>query len=532
MNIRNRILFTLMIVGLLFTFTKAQSYKIVGTGQDKFYDNHVEISAPQSGEAFYGQDAQHSVNQASYTDNGDGTITDNVTGLMWSKSPDMNGDGNINVEDKLSFNEASASADTFSLAGYTDWRLPTIKEQYSLIMFYGLDPSGYNGTNTDNLIPFINTDYFEFGYGDVDSGERIIDAQFATSTLYVSTTMNGDETMFGVNFADGRIKGYPTGPMPGQSEEKGYYVMYVRGNPNYGINDFVNNSDGTITDNSTGLMWAQNDNGEGLNWEASLSYVQQKNTDNYLGYKDWRLPNVKELQSIVDYTRSPATTNSAAINALFNCSTITDEGSDANYPFYWTGTTHANMVNGGNAAYVCFGEGLGWMEMPPMSGNYTLMDVHGAGAQRSDPKEGNPEDYPYGHGPQGDVIRIYNYVRLVRDADAATSVGETANSSLPTQLLLSQNYPNPFNPVTKIKYAIPTSPFNPSPYQGEGNRERFVTLKVYDILGREVATLVNEEKPAGSYEIEFDGNHLSSGVYFYQLKAGNFISTKKMTLLQ
>ena len=66
----------------------------------------------------------------------------------------------------------------------------------------------------------------------------------------------------------------------------------------------------------------------------------------------------------------------------------------------------------------------------------------------------------------------------------------------------------------------------------EGNRERFVTLKVYDILGREVATLVNEEKPAGSYEIEFDGSHLSSGVYFYQLKAGNFINTKKMTLLQ
>jgi hypothetical protein len=53
--------------------------------------------------------------------------------------------------------------------------------------------------------------------------------------------------------------------------------------------------------------------------------------------------------------------------------------------------------------------------MPPLSGNYLLLDVHGAGAQRSDPKSGNPDDYPYGHGPQGDVIRIYNHVRLVRD---------------------------------------------------------------------------------------------------------------------
>ena len=112
-----------------------------------------------------------------------------------------------------------------------------------------------------------------------DSGERIIDAQMATSTIYVSTTMNGDETMFGVNFADGRIKGYPTGPMPGSSEDKGYYVYYVRGNSEYGKNDFTNNGDGTITDNATGLMWTQNDNGEGLNWEDALAFAEQKNED-------------------------------------------------------------------------------------------------------------------------------------------------------------------------------------------------------------------------------------------------------------
>jgi len=415
---KNKNLYLLTLVAItLFSINGSfsQTYKIVDTGQDVFFANTVSISEPSEGAAFYGQDATYSGNQPSYTNNGDGTVTDNVTGLMWQQSADLNGDGLINVDDKLSWAEVVAAADTFSLGGYDDWRLPSIKEQYSLILFSGLDPSGYEGTSTDDLVPFIDTDFFEFGYGDQDAGERIIDAQFATTTIYVSTTMMGDETMFGVNFADGRIKGYGTGPLPGQTDPKQFYVLYVRGNPQYGVNDFTDNLNGTITDNATGLMWMQDDNGEGLLWEDALMYAEDFE---FAGYDDWRLPNAKELQSIVDYTRSPATTSSAAINPMFSSSQITDEGDDINYPFYWSSTTHASWVTaaqGANAAYVCFGEALGWMEMPPESGNYTLLDVHGAGAQRSDPKTGDPGDYPYGHGPQGDVIRIFNYVRLVRD---------------------------------------------------------------------------------------------------------------------
>ncbi len=102
---------------------------------------------------------------------------------------------------------------------------------------------------------------------------------------------------------------------------------------------------------------------------------------------------------------------------------------------------------------------------------------------------------------------------------------------------LEQNYPNPFNPVTTIRYTIPTSPFNPSPYQGEGNRERSVTLKVYDVLGKEIATLVNEEKPAGSYEVDFNVAQesfpaITSGVYFYRLQISSFNETKKMIYLK
>jgi hypothetical protein len=189
------------------------------------------------------------------------------------------------------------------------------------------------------------------------------------------------------------------------------FVRYVRGNPEYVINDFVDNVDGTITDTATGLMWPKVDSGEGMDWEGALAWVQQKNEENYLGYNDWRLPNAKELQSIVDYTRSPATTNSAAIAPIFRVTAITDEVGGTNYPFYWTSTTHASVALGGDAAvYIAFGEALGyWMN--------SWMDVHGAGAQRSDPKIGYPDDYPYGRGPQGDAIRIYNFVRCVRNAN-------------------------------------------------------------------------------------------------------------------
>jgi hypothetical protein len=99
--------------------------------------------------------------------------------------------------------------------------------------------------------------------------------------------------------------------------------------------------------------------------------------------------------------------------------------------------------------------------------------------------------------------------------------------SSPDGFNLSQNYPNPFNPSTKIRLEIPSQ---------ARNDNALVTLKVYDVLGNEIATLVNEELPAGDYEVEFSRNLinqvLTSGIYFYQLKAGDFIQTKKMVLMK
>ncbi|MFH1195561.1 MAG: T9SS type A sorting domain-containing protein [bacterium] len=103
-----------------------------------------------------------------------------------------------------------------------------------------------------------------------------------------------------------------------------------------------------------------------------------------------------------------------------------------------------------------------------------------------------------------------------------------------TMIALSQNYPNPFNPTTKIKYTIPLNP-PLSPFIKGGNdfsREGLVTLKIFDVLGREITTLVNDYKSPGTYEVEFDGGNFPSGVYFYQLKCGNFTETKKIILMK
>ena len=93
------------------------------------------------------------------------------------------------------------------------------------------------------------------------------------------------------------------------------------------------------------------------------------------------------------------------------------------------------------------------------------------------------------------------------------------SSQIPERYTLHQNYPNPFNPSTKIRFEIPGSP-------------EIVKLAVYDISGKEVARLVNEELPAGVYEYDFDGGNLSSGMYFYRLEAGSFVETRKMVLVK
>jgi hypothetical protein len=128
----------------------------------------------------------------------------------------------------------------------------------------------------------------------------------------------------------------------------------------------------------------------------------------------------------------------------------------------------------------------------------------------------------------GDVIGICGMVETPIDDWGVdmTTRGEVnvivgVNDSAPEMVkdfALANNYPNPFNPSTKIEYSLPTS--------------EYVSLKVYDIIGREVATLVSTQQNAGTHKVEFNASNLTSGVYFYKIEAGSFASVKKMLLLK
>ncbi len=366
------------------------SQVVVDTGQVTCYDNSSAVAYPRAGQAFSGQDAEYVTCAPHYQDNGDGTVTDLNTGLMWSQAV---------VLTKVTPEQAERLAADVRLGDYSDWRVPNIKELYSLIDFRGRTGTMSSDSPTESApedaIPYINTDYFSFAYG--QAGERYIDAQWLSSTRYVSEVAEQGELVFGVNFADGRIKGYGM-KKPGRGGEKTFYVRFVRG-ASYGDNDFVDNGDGTVSDRATGLMWTQADSGRPMSWKDALAYA---NASNVGGYSDWRLPDAKELQYLVDYTRSPDVTQSPAIDPVFSSTAFENEAGQRDWGYYWTSTSHLDGPMAA-AVYVAFGRALGQMRGQ-------IVDVHGAGAQRSDPKVGNPE----WRGPQGDRVRVQNYVRLVR----------------------------------------------------------------------------------------------------------------------
>ena len=254
------------------------NYWLVASGQTTLYDlDGEEIGSLDPGDDLYGQDANYLAGDAmNFLDNGDGTITDLNTGLVWQQTPSSQ---------TFTWQEAVDYCDELELDGKEDWRMPSLKELFSISDF----SSGW---------PSLNRDYFDLASGQVSKDE-----QFWSGNYYVGVTVEGgSNSAFGVNHVTGHIKSYSataTGPVGGK------YVRAVRGG-DYGVNEYSDNGDGTITDNSTYLMWSQDDNGEGMDWEDALAYAEGAEL---AGYSDWRLPNVKELQSIVDYSYSPTATD-------------------------------------------------------------------------------------------------------------------------------------------------------------------------------------------------------------------------------
>lgn len=251
------------------------------TGQTKCYNDSVEITCPEPGQAFYGQDAQYTCNPHSYTDLGNGVVRDNVTGLEWQQAT---------APGTYSWQRAINYCNNLSLSGKDDWRLPTIKELSTIVDSSIPEPG-----------PAINTTFFP---GTVAS-------------YYWSSTAFTDNPGYAW------LVGFNAGLVVDFSESLAYYVRAVRGAQS--SNNFIDNSDGTVTDISTGLMWQQL-TAPWYTWEQALTYCESLTLG---GYSDWRLPNRNELHSIVDYSK-----NYPAIDTRFFPST------GVQY-YYWSSTSIA-----------------------------------------------------------------------------------------------------------------------------------------------------------------------------------------------
>jgi hypothetical protein len=353
-------------------------FLVVDTGQSECSDEDGAVIT--CGSAYDGQDAQFDGQQMSYTDNGNSTVTDNVTTLMWQQTPSSE---NMSYEDAVSY------CNSLSLGGYSDWRIPTTKELFSISDF----STGW---------PYLNTTYFDIAGDSVSKDE-----QFWTELYVGNTVEGGDDAAFGINHGTGHIKAYAANV----SGQMGNYVRAVRGDY-YGVNDFTDNGDDTITDSASGLMWEKNDSGYGMEWADALTYAENATT---AGYSDWRLPNIKELQSIVDYTHSPSASDTddlgpAIDTDYFNITSLDEDSTisystsySPDYGYFWSSTSaywNTSDTSYYFAWYVAFGTAV------DDNGD----DYHGAGAVRYDTK--------YDGGADGeDGERYYNYVRLVRDVD-------------------------------------------------------------------------------------------------------------------
>ena len=273
------------------TQTAPFTSKLPDTGMYACHDDDTIVVCPNTGEDFFGQDAQYNEprRQHNYTDNGDGTITDNVTGLMWQQDDD---DVIRSWQDSIDYCAA------LTHAAHLDWRLPDYYELFSLT-----DRSRYDPTMTIDPI---------FGGHASEYWTSSPEAVFV-------------DKAFLVHFDRGEAR------YDGMTNEE--YVRCVRSGP-LPTASFVDNGDGTVTDETTGLMWMQSDDGLTRNWKDALAYCETMTASAPLaaGHSDWRLPDVNELQTLVDIdVRFPSIDES-----VFSC-----ENGD-----YWSSSSSA-----GNSDY-------------------------------------------------------------------------------------------------------------------------------------------------------------------------------------
>ena len=249
-----KILITSASIALVISQIQAQKllpFKLPDTGQSIGYT------------ATLGEDADLIINPMSFTDNGDGTVTDNNTGLMWQKT-----DGG-----EMTIENATVYCKNLNLGGYTDWRLPTSIELFSI-------------NNYDHLNPALDIIYF-----------TKTQAQY----WWTSEKRADDSTRVWVVNAGGGIGPHPKTETVSAGGTKLFYVRAAR-NPfstTFSVSHFTDNGNGTIKDNYTGLTWQKIQSPDTMTWEQALVYSK---SISLAGKTDWRMPNVKELQSLNDET--------------------------------------------------------------------------------------------------------------------------------------------------------------------------------------------------------------------------------------
>ncbi len=250
MKIITRIILTSTIG--LFTFQsllaqKLLPFKLPETGQNTSYTTT------------HGEDADFVINPLSFTDNGDGTITDNNTNLMWQKI-----DGG-----EMTYENAKTYCNNSVLAGYTDWRLPTSIELFSIHHFNHINPA-------------IDTVYFKKTLADY---------------WWTSEKRVDDTTKIWVCNAGGGIGAHPKTETLSAGGTKRFHVRAIRTpiTTTFSVPHFTDVGNGTIKDNYTGLVWQKNQAVDSMTWEQALAYA---NTFTLAGKTDWRIPNIKELQSL------------------------------------------------------------------------------------------------------------------------------------------------------------------------------------------------------------------------------------------
>jgi hypothetical protein len=260
----------------------ARAFTLPDTVQTKCYDNTKQITCPTSETAdFYGQDGNHLSAPMALKDNGDGTVTDNNTGLVWQQTPDRSA---------LNWENAGAYCAALEKGGQTDWRLPSRREIATLVSF--------------------NRDMPTFA---LLLQNAAVNESFWTSTTYIGDTTKAYTLGNGTADMDLRTK---------VTSSSSIATRCVRGDALPAFTSVDNGE--TITDTTTGNTWIKNSLTTGKTWQQALSYCAKLQTG---GYSDWRLPNIAELFSLFDDTRT-----NPALPSGFN-----DVGTP---PLFWSSTSH------------------------------------------------------------------------------------------------------------------------------------------------------------------------------------------------